>query len=115
MDDENKRTLVNQINRELAGLEKETERLKASIQPIPPDNAIGRLTRMEAINAKNMSEANLRKAKTRMAHLKKALGQIDDPDFGICLGCHREIPPARLMLVPNATRCVFCLNRSSFR
>ena len=78
-------------------------------KPIAPDNAIGRLTRMEAINAKSINDANIRTAKIRLMNLEKALERINDPDFGICQICKKQIPLKRLMLVPESNACVQCL------
>jgi len=79
-------------------------------KPIAPDNAIGRLTRMEAINAKSINDANIRTAKIRLMKLEKALEGINDPDFGICQLCEKKIPLKRLMIVPESNVCVQCLD-----
>lgn len=96
----------------------ETENLKVNIKaleigsrPVRPDNAIGRLTRMEAINAKSINEANLNAAKVKMAKLERALNKLDDPDFGICAMCENPIPVGRIMLMPETTLCVRCADR----
>ena len=81
---------------------------KESSKPVEPDNAIGRLTRMEAINAKHISEATLENARARLARLENALKRLDTDDYGICSMCDEEIPFKRLMLVPESTRCVSC-------
>ncbi len=85
--------------------------IKALIElskPIPPDNAIGRITRMEAINSKSINEAALTSARNKLAGLERALDQIDDPDFGYCSVCEELIPVKRLMLMPESTMCVNC-------
>ena len=79
-------------------------------KPIAPDNAIGRLTRMEAINAKSINDANIRTAKIRLMKLEKALEGINDPNFGICQLCEKKIPLKRLMIVPESNVCVQCLD-----
>ena len=96
-------------------IEKKIKNIKESIlsydlitKPIPPDNAIGRITRMEAINSKSINEAALEKAKGTLAKLEKALAKIDDPDFGICIECEEEIPFARLTIIPETDFCVQC-------
>lgn len=85
---------------------------KASSKPVEPDVAIGRLTRMEAIGAKSISEASLASARARLTRLKTALERIDDDeDFGLCAECDDPIPFRRLMLIPEATRCVGCAEK----
>lgn len=40
-------------------------------QPISPDNAIGRVSRMDAINDKSIVDAALRKANERLSGLER--------------------------------------------
>ena len=96
-------------------IKKKIERLKENIksyqtltQPIAPDNAIGRLTRMEAINSKSINEAALNKAKQTLSKMERALKMIHDPDFGLCRECEEPIPFERLMIVPESDLCVEC-------
>jgi DnaK suppressor protein len=81
---------------------------KLLTKPIAPDNAIGRLTRMEAINSKSINEAALRKAEDTLSKLEYALAKIDNPDFGLCRKCEESIPSARLMVLPETDLCVQC-------
>ena len=62
----------------------------------------------EMIKAKSASEGELRTAKVRCNKLERALKKIDDPDFGICFICEREIPFDRLLEMPETTRCIKC-------
>lgn len=77
-------------------------------QPIAPENAIGRVSRMDAINNKSVNEAALQKAKVKLNNLKIALSKIDEPDFGICIRCQQPIPEGRILLMPQAITCVRC-------
>ena len=77
-------------------------------QPIAPENAIGRVSRMDAINNKSVNDAVLNKAKTKLNNLQIALGKIDDTDFGYCIKCRKMIPIGRILLVPQAITCVKC-------
>lgn len=77
-------------------------------QPIAPENAIGRVSRMDAINNKSVNDAALRKVKTKLNNLQIALGKIDDTDFGRCIKCRKMIPIERILLVPQAITCVKC-------
>ena len=85
--------------------------LAETSKPVSPDNAIGRLSRMEALNDRAVSEASLNAARHKLSRLENALGKVDQPDFGICLGCDNPIPPGRILLMPEATRCVPCTER----
>lgn len=95
---------INQTREEIRHLEEAT-------QPIAPENAIGRVSRMDAINNKSVSEATLRSAKKKLSSLEAALTKVDLPDFGNCARCGQAIPPARLMFMPQSNRCVRCAER----
>lgn len=111
MTEEEKKSLKVKIAAESATLAVTIKSLEEASRPVPPDNAIGRLTRMEAINSKSVSEAALASAKIRLAGLRAAATKIDDPDFGSCTGCGEPIPVKRLLFMPEATRCVKCAGR----
>ena len=111
MSPEEKIELRSLIEQEIVKLTEEIATLEAGSKPISPDNAIGRLIRMEAINAKSISDANMRKAGLRRRRLEDALSRIGEEDFGICEGCERPIPMQRIMIVPESTYCVRCLSR----
>jgi len=84
------------------------ESLLKSIKPIAPDNAIGRLTRMEAIASKGVSEASLSSAQRKLAGLETALNKIGNPEFGVCIRCSSQIPKGRMLLIPGSVTCVAC-------
>lgn len=111
MTDEERKEIARQIEDDMESLNKEISLLKGEVKPIPPDNALGRLTRVEAIQSKAIAEANLRTAQTKYGKLKRRRAHLEDPDFGICVLCEEPIPLARLMLLPESTRCVRCIER----
>ncbi len=77
-------------------------------KPVAPDNAIGRLTRMEAISSQGISEASLNSSRAKLVKLEKALEKINLPEFGICARCSRSIAQGRIILMPESTLCVSC-------
>ena len=77
-------------------------------KPIAPENAIGRVSRMDAINNKSVVEAALREAKQKMQQLQLMATKIDDEDFGSCIKCKQPIPFGRLMIRPHSKCCVNC-------
>ena len=77
-------------------------------KPIAPENAIGRVSRMDAINNKSVVEAALREAKKKMQQLRMMGKKINAIDFGICLGCQQKIPFGRLMVLPESKFCIHC-------
>ena len=77
-------------------------------KPIAPENAIGRVSRMDAINNKSVVEAALREAKQKMQQLQLMETKTDDEDFGSCIKCKHPIPFGRLMIRPHSKYCVNC-------
>lgn len=108
MTTQERQQLKEKINEAILKTEQEVERLEDATQPIAPENAIGRISRMDAINNKGVAEASLRSARRKLTKLKVALTKIEAPDFGICARCKQPIPPARLMYMPESTYCVKC-------
>lgn len=82
--------------------------LKEAIKPIKPDNAIGRLSRMEAINAKGVNEKLLQNKKFKLIRLQHALKRVDTEDFGLCAVCEEDIEPKRLEILPESVSCIKC-------
>jgi len=66
--------------------------LSETSKPVAPDNAIGRLSRMEALNDRAVSEASLNAARHKLSRLETALGKVNQPDFGLCASCDNPIP-----------------------
>ncbi len=113
MDKNDKERLTHHIINEIEVLKNDVSAYKVLARPVSPDNAIGRLTRMEAINSKSINEAALRKAKERLLRLEMVLKTIEIPDFGLCKVCEEPIPFARLMAVPDAALCIGCAEEAN--
>lgn len=111
MNEADKATIRAKINESIDKLGEKIETLKELTKPIPPENAIGRVSRMDAINNKSVNEAALRQAEAKFSKLKLAVGRIEDADFGLCARCGQEIPIGRLMLLPESRMCVQCAGR----
>jgi len=88
--------------------ERDISELEELTKPIAPENAIGRVSRMDAINNKSINEAALAQARTKLDKLKFALDKCAEPDFGSCKRCGQAIPMGRLMLMPESLFCVKC-------
>ncbi|MCP4746031.1 MAG: conjugal transfer protein TraR [Desulfobacteraceae bacterium] len=111
MEEEKKRKLKQHILEKLESLKKEIASFKQLTKPISPDNAIGRLTRMEAISNKSINEAALEKSKNTLTKLERILATIDEPGFGCCSQCEEPIAYARLMAVPESDLCIQCAKK----
>lgn len=86
----------------------EIEQLEELTKPIKPDNAYGRLSRMDAINNKTINDAALRKQTSQLQKLERTLERLDEGSYGKCLKCGEEIPFGRLRFMPWTTKCVKC-------
>lgn len=108
MKPEDKQQIKNRILDEITSSQEQITELEELTQPIPPDAAIGRISRMEAINNKSVNEHLLIKTKNKLQKLEASLLFIDDPDYGICRSCKTPIPKGRLMMMPESDKCVEC-------
>ena len=99
------------MEKKVITLEKDIADLVELTKPIPPENSIGRISRMDAIHNKSINEAALRNSREKMSKLQNALSKIDDPKFGLCSKCGNKINPRRLIIVPESTRCIHCARR----
>ena len=77
-------------------------------KPIAPENSIGRISRMDAINNKSVVEAALRESKRKLIDLSTIKKKINSKNFGMCVSCNIEIPYGRLIIRPNSKKCVNC-------
>jgi len=102
------RTILLELEREIQA---EIDQGDASASSIKPDNAIGRLTRMEAIQAKSISDAGKTRQGKRLASIRNALDSLDDGTYGSCASCGGEISPGRLEIRPESRLCVGCATR----
>lgn len=110
MQEKDRQKLKQLIRQELTDIDQHIVKLKQRSAPISPDNAIGRLSRMEAIGEQGVHQTALLAAQNRQQELKSALSRIEEDDhYGICEQCDEPIPLARLMLMPESRYCVRCL------
>ena len=82
---------------------------KELTKPVSPENSIGRVSRMDAINNKSVMEESLRKLEAKYEKLKFIKTQTQNEDFGICLKCKNQIPLGRIMIIPESRFCVKCV------
>lgn len=100
--------VVTKIKEEIAKTKSQVEKYRELTKPISPENAIGRVSRMDAINNKSVNESALRQAEQKLKDLNRVLEKAGSKDFGICLKCKRPIPVGRLMIRPESLYCVNC-------
>ena len=69
---------------------------------------VGRLSRMDALQAQAMSRETSRRTSLRLAMVDVALARVDSGEYGYCDGCGEQINPLRLHADPLATLCIQC-------
>lgn len=102
--DEIKEKIITEIDK----TKKSIIEYKEITKPIAPENAIGRISRMDAINNKSVAEAALRTAEEKLDKLNYMLKQVGEDDFGLCAKCKKLIPIGRILLMPQSRHCVNC-------
>ncbi|NQY58616.1 TraR/DksA family transcriptional regulator [Cognatishimia sp.] len=70
--------------------------------------AVGRLSRMDALQSQAMAKATQAQREIQVKSLKAALKRMDDEDYGYCQDCGEDIPVARLKLNPAVLKCMSC-------
>ena len=100
--------IVLKVKQEIVLTEQKILSLQNLTQPISPDDAIGRVSRMDAINNKSVNENSLRQSEIKLGNLKRVFENIGTPDFGICIKCKSEIPLGRILIRPQSLLCVNC-------
>lgn len=104
----NRSELKARIEAEIRKTQALVDEYKELTQPISPENAIGRVSRMDAIQNKSVMEAALRKNQEKLENLNDALSRVFDENFGICVRCRQAIPLGRILLMPQSRTCVKC-------
>ena len=71
-------------------------------------DAVGRLSRMDAMQQQAMAQATERRRSSERARITAALERIDEGEWGYCLKCGEEIAEKRLRHDPSVANCVKC-------
>lgn len=88
-----------------AGLDGSAE----AARPVELDQpALGRVSRIDAIQQQKMIEANRAAQQARLQAVRAALGRIDEEEFGECRACGEEIGLPRLRARPESHYCIDC-------
>ena len=93
---------------ELARLRTESEETKGDAGVVAPDNAIGRLSRLDSMQMQEMALEAQRRRDARIRLLGEALDRMDAGTFGTCAMCHQSIDYERLSVYPEASICRSC-------
>ena len=72
---------------------------------------VGRLSRMDAMQAQAKSQESGRRRKAMHSRIDAALKRIDSGEYGICHSCDEPINPRRLEFDPTVLLCVKCAEK----
>jgi len=70
--------------------------------------SVGRLSRMDAMQAQAMAQATHRRAQVELQRISSALKRLELGDYGDCLHCGEPIAELRLQFDPATTLCIDC-------
>lgn len=71
--------------------------------------AVGRLSRMDAIQQQQMADAQKRRNALRLKQVHVALQTVEEDDYGFCKVCGDPIGYRRLKARPESPACVSCM------
>ncbi len=76
---------------------------------------VGRLSRMDAIQAQAMSQASGRRRELMFRRIEAALKRIDNDEYGYCQSCDEPIAEKRLEFDPTALLCIGCARKAEIK
>ena len=78
-------------------------------EPVALDQtAVGRISRMDAMQVQAMAQANLRSLKLRLDLIGQALRLVEEDEYGTCRRCEEPIGYRRLKARPESPFCLSC-------
>jgi len=94
--------LFNELRQSLDGTED-------AARPIELDQpAIGRVSRIDAIQQQKMLEANRQVQQARLGLVRLAILRVGEDEYGDCQGCGESIGYQRLKARPESVFCIEC-------
>ena len=97
-----------QLKQELQAQEKEYEASSSTVEL--DQTRVGRLTRMDAMQAQQMALESARRRQHKMVKIDGALRRLESGEYGVCFVCGEEISAQRLAAEPTTTRCIECVD-----
>lgn len=89
--------------------------LAEGTKPVEPDSAIGRISRMDAMQVQQMAQASRRAARRRLQQVAAAMDRLAADTYGECAECADDIGYPRLKARPEAPFCLDCQSRREAR
>ncbi|MBO9422470.1 TraR/DksA C4-type zinc finger protein [Labrenzia sp. R4_2] len=106
MNDEAVREKLVRLKAELESFSEISEDARATV--MLDQQAVGRLSRMDALQGQAMAQASERQRRADIQRIEAALKRLDDGDYGYCVDCGEDIAAKRLEVDPAAAFCIRC-------
>ena len=91
-----------------ADIEDDLNANKSASDVVELDTAIGRLSRMDAMQGQQMALELRRRQEQQLQRINNALKRMDQGRYGLCGKCKKPIAEERLELAPDVVMCVKC-------
>lgn len=99
------------IGRRQAEIDAELTDAARDVGVVEPDSAIGRISRLDTIQIREMALATRQRLREEKARLQDAIHRIESGTFGRCALCGQDIAAERLQIQPDAVVCVPCAHK----
>jgi DnaK suppressor protein len=97
------------LETQLARLERSMATTAEAVRPVELDQqAVGRLSRMDALQNQHMSQNLKEREEARYGAIRAALGRMAAGTYGTCTTCGEMLAPGRLLVMPEAAHCPRC-------
>lgn len=105
----NLKALRKQLEERQAELLQSSQSTSEDRAPVELDQAMqGRLSRMDALQQREMALAAQRRREIELTRIEAALKRLYTDEFGFCVSCDEDIAPGRLKSNPAEPLCVDC-------
>ena len=98
------------LRAELEGIEESGAEASAVVEL--DQTKVGRLSRMDAMQAQAMAQASQQRRAQMLRRIDAALRRIEEDEYGDCRACDEPINPKRLEFDPTADRCIACASKA---
>ncbi|WP_306147160.1 MULTISPECIES: TraR/DksA C4-type zinc finger protein [unclassified Roseibium] len=98
-------TLV-KLKAELESFSEISEDARATV--MLDQQAVGRLSRMDALQGQAMAQASERQRRADIQRIEAALKRLNEGEYGYCAQCGEDIAAKRLEVDPAAAFCIRC-------
>lgn len=95
---------------ELEGIEESGAEASAVVEL--DQTKVGRLSRMDAMQAQAMAQASQQRRAQMLRRIDAALRRIEEDEYGDCRACDEPINPKRLEFDPTADLCIDCASKA---